>query len=112
MAVSRQTEEQVLAVLDRLRRAMRDGDADRIAELTVPGFAGFGLARTARTLAEALPGGYALEDVAIACEGTVAWVSARLVPDDAPAPAGRCTLVLRGTGHAWLVAQLHASLPA
>ena len=62
--------------------------------------------------AEALAGTFALADLEIACEGTIAWVTARLVREGVPARDGRFTAVLRGTGHAWLVAQVHASLPA
>jgi hypothetical protein len=39
-------------------------------------------------------------------------VTARLVGNVAPGAEGRFTAVLRGTGHAWLLAQVHGSLPA
>ncbi len=52
----------------------------------------------------------------IDADGVVAWVSAqcRLTlpsPKGACHTIGRATLVFRGTGHAWTIAQLHVSLP-
>lgn len=115
MTVSTQTCEQVSAVLDRLADASRSGDRAALAGLAAPGIAGFwtGLpVHGPAGFAEAVRAPFTLEDLEISCEGTVAWVAARLVTDGAIAPGGRFTAVLRGTGHAWLLAQVHASLPA
>ena len=114
MNVSRQTHDQVVAVLDRLIDAARQGDEDALARLAAPECAGFGRNRSVRGadgLGIALAGPYALDGIEVWCEGTIAWVTARLVLADPPGTTGRFTAVLRGTGHAWLVAQVHASLP-
>jgi hypothetical protein len=115
MTVSEQTRDQVLAVLDRLVTSARAGHGAGLEGLASPEFSGFWIDRPLRgtgDLGTVLAQPFGLADVEIACEGTVAWVQARLVTGRAPAPDGRFTAVLRGTGHAWLVAQVHASLPA
>ncbi len=115
MNVSRQTHDQVVAVLDRLIDAARRGDEDALARLAAPECTGFGRDRSVRGpggLGAAMAGPCALDGVEVWCEGTIAWVTARLVFADLPGSTGRFTAVLRGTGHAWLVAQVHASLPA
>jgi len=115
MTVSSQTCRQVAAVLGCLVEAAGSGGAAGLAGLAAPEIAGFWIDRPVRGpagFAEALAGMFALEDLEIACEGTIAWVTACLVFADAPGSPGRFTAVLRGTGHAWLVAQVHASLPA
>ncbi len=115
MNVSRQTHDQVVAVLDRLIDAARQGDEDALARLAAPECTGFGRDRLVlgpAGLGVALAGWHALEEVEVRCEGTIAWVTARLISADMPGTPGRFTAVLRGTGHAWLVAQVHASLPA
>ncbi len=115
MNVSRQTHDQVVAVLDRVIDAARRGDGDALARLAAPECAGFGKDRSVRGpdgLGIALAGPCTFDEVEVRCEGTIAWVTARLVFADPPGTTGRFTAVLRGTGHAWLVAQVHASLPA
>ncbi|MEN6341094.1 MAG: nuclear transport factor 2 family protein [Methanospirillum sp.] len=115
MTVSSQTCRQVAAVLGCLVEAARCGGPAALAGLAAPEIAGFWIDRAVHgpaEFAEALTGTFALADLEIACEGTIAWVTARMVPVEAPATEGRFTAVLRGTGHAWLLAQVHASLPA
>lgn len=115
MTVSRQTHDQVIAVLDRLVEAARRGDEAALAVLAAPEIGGFWTGRTVRgpaDLGAALAGPFALDGIEVWGEGTIAWVTARLVRADAPGAPGRFTAVLRGTGHTWLVAQVHASLPA
>ena len=114
MNVSRQTHDQVVAVLDLLIDAARRGDDVALARLAAPEFSGFGRSEFVRGpdgLGAAVAGPCALEGIEVWCEGTIAWVTARLVSADLPGSPGRFTAVLRGTGHAWLVAQVHASVP-
>jgi hypothetical protein len=113
MTVSSQTCRQIGAVLDCLVEAARCGGPAALTGLAAPEIVGFWIDTPIRgpdQFAEAFSGAFALADLEIACEGTIAWVTARL--DRAPATEGRFTAVLRGTGHAWLVTQVHASLPA
>jgi len=119
-----------MAVLRRLEEATAGKDVDGIMALTDPDFRGFGtgadekaIGREAyrrhieRDFAQAEAIALDLSDVRIAAEGTVAWVMAdmayRFVAGGAPQTLnGRMTAVLRGTGHAWVFAQVHYSLPA
>ena len=115
MTVSNQTYRQIAAVLGCLVEAVRDGGPAALAGLAAPEVAGFWFDRPMHgpaEFAETLTGTFSLADLEIACEGTIAWVTARLDRGDALATDGRFTAVLRGTGHAWLVTQIHASLPA
>lgn len=115
MTVSSQTCRQIGAVLGCLVEAARCGGPAALAGLAAPEIAGFWFDRPVHgplEFAEALAGTFDLADLEIACEGTVAWVTARLVLDGSSMAEGRFTAVLRGTGHAWLLAQVHGSLPA
>jgi ketosteroid isomerase-like protein len=115
MTVSAQTQEQVVAVLEQLAGAARSGDAATLAGIADPALEGFWIHTPVRGpagLAAAIHAPFSLVELSIACEGTIAWVTARLVPGDGQRANGRFTAVLRGTGHAWLLAQIHASLPA
>lgn len=130
MIVSEQTQNQIMTVLRRLATATGEKDLDSIMALTDPDFQGLGtgadekaIGRVAyrrhleRDFSQAETLSLEFSDVRIGAEGTVAWVMAdmayRAVVDGAPQTLdGRMTAVLRGTGHAWVVAQLHYSLPA
>jgi hypothetical protein len=115
MTVSEQTRNQVVAVLDRLVSSARMKDRAGLERIGSPELSGFWIDRPLRgptDLGAVLAEPFALAGVEIACEGTIAWVSASLTLERAPAAKGRFTAVLRGTGHAWVVAQVHASLPA
>lgn len=115
MTVSEQTQSQILDVLDRLVSSTRRRDRTGLERLASPELSGFWVDRPLQGLSDfgaVLAEPFALADVEVACEGTIAWVSASLSLERAPAAQGRFTAVLRGTGHAWLVAQVHGSLPA
>ncbi|HOI14160.1 MAG TPA: nuclear transport factor 2 family protein [Methanoculleus sp.] len=130
MRVSEQTQEQIMAVLRRLEEATAKKDVDGIMALTDPDFQGFGtgadekaIGRDAyrrhleRDVVQAETIALDLSDVRIAAEGTVAWVMADMVyhfvvDGVGETLNGRMTAVLRGTGHAWVFAQVHYSLPA
>jgi hypothetical protein len=115
MTVSAQTREQVLAVLERLQAAAGKGDPAGLATLADPDFSGFGPGGAARGpdgLSIVLPVPFRLAEVEIFAEGTIAWTLARMETDSVPGRAMRFTAVLRGTGHGWLVALVHASSPA
>ncbi len=115
MTVSAQTREQVLAVLERLQAAASKGDPAGLTTLADPDFSGFGPGGAARGpggLATVLPFPFRLAEVEIFAEGTIAWILARMEADALPGRAMQFTAVLRGTGHAWVVAQVHASSPA
>lgn len=119
-----------MAVLRRLEEAMSKKDLDGIMALTAPDCRGFfigadekAIGREAcrrhleRGFAQVETIGLDLSDIHIGAEGTVAWVMAdmacRFVIDGVgEARTGRMTAVLRGTGHAWIFAQVHCSLPA
>ncbi|MCK9299341.1 nuclear transport factor 2 family protein [Methanoculleus sp. YWC-01] len=130
MRVSEQTQEQIMAVLRRMTEATARKDVDAIMALTDPDFQGFGtgadekaIGRDAyrrhleRDVAQAETIALDLSDVRIAAEGTVAWVMADMayhfvVDGVGETLNGRMTAVLRGTGHAWVFAQVHYSFPA
>lgn len=130
MRVSEQTREQIMAVLRRMTDASSRKDIEGVMALTDPDFSGFGsvagekvIGREAyrrhieRDFARVETITLSLSDVQISAEGTVAWVMADLtchiVADGVPQDLdGRMTMVLRGTGHAWVIAQVHYSLPA
>jgi len=130
MIVSEQTQGQIMGVLRRLAKATGEKDIESIMALTDPDFCGLGtdagekvIGREAyrhqleREFAQAETISLEFSDVRIGAEGTVAWVLAdmayRSVVCGAPRTLdGRMTAVLRGTGHAWVIAQLHYSLPA
>lgn len=130
MRVSEQTRDQIMAVLQRLVEAAGRKDVGSIMALTDPDFRGFGsgidekvIGREAsrrhieRDFSQVETFALSLSDVQISAEGTVAWVMADLtchiIADGVPQDLdGRMTMVLRGTGHAWIIAQVHYSLPA
>lgn len=115
MTISSQTRSQVEALLDRFVEAAGTGDGAALEGVVSPDLTGFWVDRAVRggaELAEALDGPFGLAGLEVSCEGTIAWVAARMVGSGASAPRGRFTAVLRGTGHAWQIAQVHASLPA
>lgn len=130
MRVSEQTREQIMAVLRRLVEAMGRKDVESIMAFTDPDFRGLGSGIDGKAIGKDayrrhLERGFAqaeaialdLSDIHIGAEGTVAWVMADMtyhaVVDGIPQDLdGRMTMVLRGTGHAWVIAQVHYSLPA
>ncbi|WP_292518057.1 nuclear transport factor 2 family protein [Methanoculleus sp.] len=130
MRVSEQTRNQITVVLQRMAEAVGRKDIESIMALTDPDFRGFGtgadekaIGREAyrrhleRDFAQAETISLEFADLHVGAEGTVAWVMADMayhfVADGAPQTlAGRMTAVLRGTGHAWVFAQMHYSLPA
>lgn len=130
MRVSEQTREQIMAVLRRLVEATGRKDVESIMASTDPDFRGLGSGAGEKTIgreayrrhierdfAQVETIALSLSDVQISAEGTVAWVMAdmtyHIVADGVPQDLnGRMTMVLRGTGHAWVVAQVHYSLPA
>ncbi len=130
MRVSEQTREQIMAVLRRMTDAMGRKDVESLVALVDPEFRAFGtgadekaIGREAyrrhleRDFAQAEKIALDLSDVRVGAEGTVAWVMAnvtyRLLVDGVGETLnGRMTAVLRGTGHAWVFAQMHYSLPA
>ncbi len=130
MRVSEQTQKQILAVLRRMAEATARKDLDGMVALADPDFRGFGtgldekaIGREAyrrqleRDFSQAETISLEFSDIRIGAEGTVAWVMAgmvyRIVADGVSQTLnGRLTAVLRGTGHAWVFAQMHYSLPA
>jgi hypothetical protein len=115
MTVSSQTRDQVASVLADLVVAARSGDASALAGCAGPDITGFWFGRAVHgpeELGAVVAEPFTLADPEIACEGTIAWVTAHLVRAGPPVVEGGFTAVLRGTGHAWLLAQVHASLPA
>lgn len=119
-----------MAVLRRMTDAMGRKDIESLVTLTDPDFRGLFTGADGKVIGREacrrhLEHGFAraetvaldLSDVHIGAEGTVAWVMAdmtcRFVSGGVPRTMnGRMTAVLRGTGHAWIFAQMHCSLPA
>ena len=130
MPISEQTHNQVMAVLQKITGAVREGDIEGILGLVDPGVAALGAGpgervvgkedlhrRLERDLARVGNVVVELSGIRINAEGTVAWVMADVachtVVDGATQTRnGRLTAVLRGTGHAWVFAQVHLSIPA
>jgi ketosteroid isomerase-like protein len=130
MIVSEQTQNQIMAVLRRFAEATGRKDVESILAITDPDFRGIGTGadETAigkdeyrrhleRDFAQAEKVALEFSDVHIDAEGTVAWVTAdmtyHIVVEGVPQTLnGRLTAVFRGTGHAWVLAQMHYSLPA
>jgi len=130
MRVSEQTREQIVAVLRQMTDALSRKDIEGVMALTDPEFRGLGTGidekaigreeyrrHLERDFMQAETISLDLSDVLIGAEGTIAWVMAdltcRVVVDGAGETRnGRMTAVLRGTGHAWVFAQMHYSLPA
>lgn len=130
MRVSEQTREQIMAVLRRMTEAMGRKDVESLVALADPDFRAFGTGADEKAIGREayrrhLERGFAqaetvaldLSDVLIGAEGTIAWVMAEMtyssVAGGVPRTMnGRMTAVLRGTGHAWVFAQMHYSLPA
>ena len=130
MRVSEQTREQVMAVLRRLLEAAGRKDAGGILALTDADFRGFWSVPGEKVIGKEalrrhLERGFTQVDtitlgfssVHIGAEGTVAWVMADLTCNLVRGGAGQTmdglvTAVLRGTGHAWIFAQIHCTFPA
>jgi len=130
MRVSEQTREQIMAVLRRMTEAMGRKDVESLVALADPEFRAFGTGAGEKVIGREayrrhLEHGFAqaetvaldLSDVRIAAEGTVAWVMAGMTCRSVAGGVegtrnGRMTAVLRGTGHAWIFAQVHYSFPA
>ncbi|MDN7024514.1 DUF4440 domain-containing protein [Methanoculleus sp. FWC-SCC1] len=130
MLVSEQTQKQIESVLERFALAYGAGDVESIMAVIDPDYRGYGTGadevcvgkeeyrrQVERDLAEASEIDISYSDLAISAEGTIAWVMAEMVVNAAVDGrqvrlSGRYTAVFRGTGHAWLLAQSHFSLPA
>jgi uncharacterized protein (TIGR02246 family) len=129
MQVSDQTKNQIMTLLYRLSQACRQNDLEAILSLFDSEFHGIGIVSDEkiigteglrRKLEQELARGEtcAIEysDVRIRAEGTIAWVMSDITlymtVDGSPRSLhARMTLVLRGTGHAWVIAQWHISQP-
>jgi len=130
MAVSEQTQNQIMAVLRRMAEAAAKKDLDGMVALVDPNIRAFGTGPDEKVIgreefrrhlerdfscAETIS--IEFSEIHIGAEGTVAWVMAdmayHVVAGGAPQTQnGRLTAVLRGTGHAWVFAQMHFSIPA
>ena len=126
MKVSEQTQNQIMAVLQRMVEAVAKEDSDSVTTLLDPDFRFLGPGgKTLRmdefhrylehdfSRVEAIS--LNLSDIHISAEGTVAWImtdlTCRVVASGAPQThSGQVTAVLRGTGHAWVFAQIHLSI--
>ena len=129
MTTSQQTRIQIQDTLDRFAFSYNHKDRDMVLSLIDPSFTGFGtgadeqargideyrrflerdLTQCDRVLIEFF-------DVHISAEGTVAWVActSRITAEtrgSTSTTVTRTTLVLKGTGHGWLVTHLHMSVP-
>jgi ketosteroid isomerase-like protein len=130
MTTSQQTRIQVQDTLDRFALFYSRKDVPLVLSMIDPGFTGFGTGIDEkasgieeyrlfleRDLAQCETISMDFNDILITAEGTVAWVAAGCLIDVVlkdrrkMALQTRCTVVLRGTGHEWLIAHLHLSLP-
>jgi ketosteroid isomerase-like protein len=130
MLVSEQTQKQIESVLERIALAYGAGDIENLMAVVDPDFRGYGTGidevcigkegyrrQVERDLSEGSEIDISYNDLAISAEGTIAWVMAEMlvnvvVDGRQVRLSGRYTAVFRGTGHAWLLAQAHLSLPA
>ncbi|RXE56483.1 hypothetical protein ABH15_10470 [Methanoculleus taiwanensis] len=130
MLVSEQTQKQIESVLERIALAYGAKDIESLMAVVDPDFRGYGTGpdevfigkdeyrrQVERDLAQASEIEIGYSDLMISAEGTIAWVMAELLVNAAvngrrTRLIGRFTAVFRGTGHAWLLAQSHLSLPA
>ncbi|MGD9936979.1 MAG: nuclear transport factor 2 family protein [Methanoregulaceae archaeon] len=117
MAISRQTEEQVLDRLSLFIDAVRDRRGDLVKTMIAPEFTAVLPGHPERYASPAefvdtLPTPFVIDRVEVRAEGTIAWVFARMVVGNLEGKEGWFSAVLRGTGHAWLIAQVHGSLSA
>jgi ketosteroid isomerase-like protein len=127
--VSSQTRIQVMDVIDQMVRYYSKKDLEKVMSLIDEHFKGFGSGPDEKVvgkeeLRKDLERDFAwcetlsmeFSDVKLSAEGTIAWFMAECtikaslggVPQRL---AGRMTGVLRGTGHTWVFAQTHFSVP-
>lgn len=125
MTPSQQTSLQVLDTIDLLVRLWNRGDIPGILSHADPECSGFGPgagdrfrgtdefrkfldAATLRVVDLGLTG------VRVDATGTISWVSGSFdstCREGSTSASGRFTAVLKGTGHAWVLVQLHLSYP-
>jgi ketosteroid isomerase-like protein len=126
MKVSQQTRIQVIDIVDRLLVSASRGDIVQGMDLIAEDFSGFVTGRSdrvlnrdsfARWLKESgrdLPSD--LSEMDVRAEGTIAWVTAVFIISngsggDLKQMPGKLTLILRGTGHTWVITHLNLYLP-
>ena len=130
MPISEQTRKQVLAVLDRFSECYGKKDIDGVLALFDLHIRGFGTGadetvigreqyrqQLEREFAEAEKISLEFSDIRMSGEGTIVWLMGGMaveatVDGKSLRMPMRMTCVLRGTGHAWIIAQMHFSLPA
>ncbi len=130
MKVSEQTRNQILRMLERIAGALETKDAEGMMALVDAECRGFGTGadetvigkdafrrQFERDTREGSEITVAYSDIRISAEGTIAWVMCGMtvgatVGGERLQIVGRYTAVFRGTGHAWLLAQSHFSVPA
>lgn len=126
MKVSQQTRIQVIDIVDRLLVSASRGDFVRGMDLIAEDFSGFVSGRSDQVLTRErferwlkesghdLPSD--LSDMDVRAEGTIAWVTG-IFPisngseGDVEHTPGKLTLILRGTGHTWVITHLNLYLP-
>ncbi|HTY15948.1 MAG TPA: nuclear transport factor 2 family protein [Methanoregulaceae archaeon] len=129
MTTSQQTRIQVQDTLDRFALYYNHKDKDMVLTLIDPEITGFGAGADEkaigigdykrfleRDLAQCDRVSIEFHDVHISAEGTVAWVACEStitadLPGRTSTAAMRASFVLKGTGHGWLIAHLHLSVP-
>jgi ketosteroid isomerase-like protein len=127
MKVSQQTRIQVIDIVDRLLVSASRGDIAQGMDLIAEDFSGFVSGRSDRVLnrdsfarwlresgRDNMPSD--LSEMDVRAEGTIAWVTAVLVISngsggDLKQMRGKLTLILRGTGHTWVITHLNLYLP-
>jgi ketosteroid isomerase-like protein len=127
--VSAQTRIQVMDVIDQMARYYSRRDVERVLSLVDESFCGFGTGpdekvvgrknfrdQLERDFGQCDSLSMELSDVRLFAEGTIAWFMAECtitatISGKSRKITGRMTGVLRGTGHTWVFAQTHFSVP-
>jgi len=129
MTTSQQTRIQIQDTLDRFAQYYNRKDTEMVLTLIDPEITGFGTGADEqavgiaeykkfleRDMAQCDRISIRFHDLLISAEGTVAWVAcgSTIAADysgKTQTIVMRTTIVLKGTGHGWLVAHIHLSVP-
>ena len=129
MTTSQQTRIQIQDTLDRFAQYYNRKDTEMVLTLIDPEITGFGTGRDEkavgiaeykkfleRDMAQCDRISIGFQDLLISAEGTVAWVACGCtitadLSGKTQTIVMRASIVLKGTGHGWLIAHIHLSVP-
>ncbi|MDV0444427.1 YybH family protein [Methanorbis rubei] len=129
MPLSTQTKDQIISLLENYQTAYNQHDPKALAETLAQDIIMYGcrteeiiqgrdafLAMMEKNFARYKTGGIRFENPEVKGEGVIAWVSAACALQSITGSGAvhetpsRFTAVLRGTGHAWEIVQIHMSI--